>query len=151
MARPGVPGDHSDLLASVLFLGTGALGFWLSRDLAMGELAAMGPGYLPRAMSVVLIALGMLTGAIALRAKKASLAPVRLRIVGAVLMAVTGFAALAPVLGLIIGSLWLVGVSRIAYKGASLRETALLALALTATSVLVFAAGLGVQIKVWPL
>lgn len=66
-------------------------------------------------------------------------------------MAVTGFAALAPVLGLIIGSLWLVGVSRIAYKGASLRETALLALALTATSVLVFAAGLGVQIKVWPL
>lgn len=151
MRRFALAGDQTDLLASLLFLAVGGLGLWLGRDLSTGELASMGPGYVPRVLSLSLLALGIATGLKGLRGARVSLVPVQARVVVAVLVAVVGFAIIVPSVGLVVGCLWLVGVSRMAVRGVPTRETLILMGLLTAGSVVVFAVCLGVQVRIWPV
>jgi hypothetical protein len=47
-----------NFLAGFLFIAFGAFGMWLARDLDAGTASDMGPGYFPRVICVLLIALG---------------------------------------------------------------------------------------------
>jgi Tripartite tricarboxylate transporter TctB family len=49
---------RADLWAGVLFAGVGALGLWVGADYSMGVASRIGPGYLPRLLSILLLALG---------------------------------------------------------------------------------------------
>jgi hypothetical protein len=48
-----------NLAAGLMFVAFGAFGLWLARDLDAGTAADMGAGYFPRAVSFVLIAIGI--------------------------------------------------------------------------------------------
>jgi putative tricarboxylic transport membrane protein len=47
-----------NFLAGLMFIGFGLLGLWLSMPLDNGTLSDMGPGYFPRAISILLVLLG---------------------------------------------------------------------------------------------
>jgi hypothetical protein len=49
---------RADLWAGLLFAGVGALGLWVGADYSMGVASRIGPGYLPRLLSILLLALG---------------------------------------------------------------------------------------------
>lgn len=48
-----------DFLAGLMFIAFGVLGIWLGWPLDAGTASDMGPGYFPRAISIVLILLGI--------------------------------------------------------------------------------------------
>jgi hypothetical protein len=52
-------GNRPDLLTAALFVGLGGLGLFMSRDLDMGSLSQMGPGFLPRVVGWLLIVVGL--------------------------------------------------------------------------------------------
>jgi Tripartite tricarboxylate transporter TctB family len=47
-----------DLLAGLMYTAFGLFGLWLGRDLEVGSASDMGPGYFPRIICILLIALG---------------------------------------------------------------------------------------------
>lgn len=49
---------RADLWAGGLFASVGALGLWVGADYSMGVASRIGPGYLPRLLSILLLALG---------------------------------------------------------------------------------------------
>ena len=51
---------RQDTLGGAVVIAVGALGYWLGSDLAVGTLGGMGPGMVPKALSVLLAALGAL-------------------------------------------------------------------------------------------
>ena len=68
MAAPGTQrGDRPDLLTAGLFIGIGMLGLVMSRHLDFGSLARMGPGFMPRIVCLLLVAVGLIVGISALR------------------------------------------------------------------------------------
>jgi len=151
MAGPSVArkGDGPDLLTAGLFIGFGALGFWLARDLDQGTLAQMGAGYLPRAVCGLLILLGGVIGAVALRRRAEAIEPMRLRPLLVIFLSIVGFAYLCEHGGFVLASLWLIIAGSLADPGGRWRTTLMLAGGLTAFGALVFVYGLGVQIELW--
>lgn len=147
----GARGNHADFQAAALFAASGTLGLWLSVGLSTGTLADMGPGFMPRVFSVLLIILGVMTALVGAWSPRQARAPVHWRALLAVLTGVVGFALIAPIGGIVVACLWIVGASRAAVPRAPLAETAWLALGLAAASALVFVVGLKVQMPVWPL
>ena len=64
--KAGSTGDRPDFLTAALFVGFGALGLWAGRDLTLGTVSAMGPGYLPRVVCWLLIVVGAAVGGLGL-------------------------------------------------------------------------------------
>jgi hypothetical protein len=53
--------QNRDFLAGLLFLLIGGIGFYVALTYPFGTLQRMGPGYLPRMLSGVLVAFGLVT------------------------------------------------------------------------------------------
>lgn len=51
-----------DLCFAVFLIALGALGFSLSNQLSIGNAAAMGPGYVPRGLSILIMVYGLALG-----------------------------------------------------------------------------------------
>jgi hypothetical protein len=143
-------GDQPDLLAGLIFIFIGALGFWGGRALEMGEAASMGPGYLPRVASGLILLIGLGVTIIGLMRSGEPLEAIRPRPLLVILIAVAGFAYAAGSLGLVIALAWLIGIGSLADPESRLREIAISIVALTIFSIVVFVLGLGVQIKLGP-
>lgn len=152
MAGPSSPekGDRPDLLTAVLFVGLGGLGLFMSRGLDMGTMSQMGPGFLPRVVCWLLIAVGLGVGIPALRAPAQGIEAMRLRPVAVITIAIVGFAYAATHLGFVLASLWLIIFGAFAEPGLRWREIVPLAIGLTIFGALVFVYGLGVQVPLWP-
>jgi hypothetical protein len=50
---------RADLWAGLLFAGVGALSLWVGADYSMGVASRIGPGYLPRLLGILLLAIGV--------------------------------------------------------------------------------------------
>jgi hypothetical protein len=146
----GVPASKPDALAGGLFIALGAFGLWAGRDLEMGTLAAMGSGYLPRALSAGVVLIGLFVLALSLRGKVEPISVVRLRPIAMILIAIGGFAVAASYFGFIVATAWVVGVGSLADKNWRAVELVWLVLGLTVFAVAVFIYGLGVQMKLGP-
>lgn len=149
LSSPG-KGDRPDLLTAALFIGLGGLGLFMSRGLDAGTLAQMGPGFLPRVVCVLLIAVGIAVGLPALRAPAHHIEAMRLRPVAVITVAIVGFAYAATHLGFVLAALWLVVAGAFAEPNMRWREIVPLAIGLTIFGALVFVYGLGVQVPLWP-
>ena len=148
---PSGKGDRPDLLTAALFIGLGGLGLVMSRDLETGSLSQMGPGFLPRIVCFLLLAVGLAVGLPALRRPAKEIEAIRLRPVAVITIAVVGFAYAATHLGFVLAALWLVIAGAFAEPGTRLREIVPLAIGLTIFGALVFVYGLGVQVPLWPM
>jgi Tripartite tricarboxylate transporter TctB family len=143
--------DQPRLLAATLFITAGVVALWEGRTLEVGELASMGPGYMPRVLALMLIAIGVLAGARGWLGTAQPLSQTRLRPLLAVFAAVAGFAGLLALKGgLVLAAAWLLAVASLATPQWRAKEVLRSAAFLIPMTVLIFVAGLGLQIKVWP-
>ncbi len=139
-----------NLLAGLMFIAFGLAGLWLARDLDFGAASDMGPGYLPRAVCALLIALGgALAAASLIRAGEPAEGwawkPLLL-----ITLSALAFAFLLKPIGLV-GTLAVTTVLASA-AGTLLRPLRLAALAavLIAVNVGIFVLALKMPIPLWP-
>nr|WP_280924245.1 tripartite tricarboxylate transporter TctB family protein [Ciceribacter sp. S153] len=149
---------HRQLGPFCIIVGAAAL--WIARDYETGTFVAMGPGFFPKTVSMLLIALGafiLLAGGRDLPADDEQEAPVRghniadvLRVIGCVIGSIIIFGLTLKPFGLPIASFLMVVLASFARKRASIAQTLAAAVALAVFATLLFPLALGLQIPVLP-
>ena len=139
-----------DLAFAVFLVAIGALAFALSGELSIGTAAAMGPGYVPRGLAMIVMIYGVVLGARAAFSGSQPFPEVAWRPLLLLSAAVALFAVLLPLGGLALTSVVVVISSGFAAYDVRLRENAVLAVALAIFAVLLFVTVLGLPISVWP-
>ncbi len=140
-----------DLAFGIFLLALSALGFYGAADLAIGTTIRMGPGYIPRALSAIIGAMGLvlvvrgLTGARGERLEGWAWINVAL-ILGAFVV----FALTLERLGLVVAVASLVVISSIAAPDRKWHEIAIFAVGAAAFSAVLFKTLLGIPLKLWP-
>lgn len=139
-----------DLAFAVFLIALGGLALALASPLSVGTAAAMGPGYVPRGLAIVIMIYGAVLGVRALFTGRADMEPMAWRPLFLIFGAVAVFAVLLPVVGLAVTSFALVICAGFAAYDTRLRENAIAAVVLAAFAVVLFVMALGLPIPVWP-
>jgi hypothetical protein len=152
--------DWRDLLFGLFLVAVAAGALVATRKLTVGHAADMGAGYMPRVVSLGLLAFGLFfcarslwrAGLLQRRAAETAMPiePVQLRPLFAVLGAVGIFALTAEKLGLAIAAVVTIILASLATREGRLRETAPFALVLSGAAVLLFIKVLALPVPVWP-
>ena len=143
--------DQKDFLAGLIYILLGA-GFGLGAlSYRMGDAARMGPGYFPRALGMLLIAIGGVIAAQALRVAGPRFPRWPWRPTIVVLGSVVLFGAIVERSGLALSTVVLVFLASAASAEFRPREALVSAVVLAVLAVLVFAVGLQVQLPTWPV
>jgi hypothetical protein len=145
-ARLNVP----DLAFAAFLIALGAFAFALASELSVGTAAAMGPGYVPRALALLIMIYGLVLGARAAVAGWQAFPAIAVRPLLLVCAAVALFAVLLPLAGLALTSFVVVVCAGFAAYDVRVRENLVLAAALAAFAVGLFVAALGLPIPIWP-
>ena len=146
ISRVNVP----DLAFAAFLVALGALAFALASELTVGTAAAMGPGYVPRGLALIIMVYGAALGARAVFAGRQALPDIAWRPLLLVIASVAVFAVLLPLAGLALTSVAVVLCAGLAAYDVRLRENALLAVVLAIFAVLLFVTVLGLPIPIWP-
>lgn len=139
-----------DFVAGLLFIAFGVAAIVIGSYYPPGTAARMGPGYFPRLLGMLLVALGAI---IALRGLKLSGKPIAfgsLKPIVIVLGSVVLFALLSPHIGLVLASIMLIVMSSAGSREFRWKEALASAIVLAAGAVLVFVKGLGLLFSIWP-
>jgi hypothetical protein len=139
-----------DLAFGVFLVALGALAFGLASDLTVGTAASMGPGYVPRGLSILIMVYGIVLGVRAAFTGREPFTAVAWRPLILISASVALFGILLPVAGLAVTSIVVVVCAGFAAYDVRLRENAILALALAIFAVVLFVTVLGLPIPVWP-
>ena len=139
-----------DLAFAAFLVALGAFAFVLASELTVGTAAAMGPGYVPRGLALIIMVYGVVLGLRAAFTGQQAFPEIAWRPLILVSAAVALFAVLLPIVGLALTSLAVVTCSGLAAYDVRLRENALLAVALAIFAVLLFVTVLRLPIQVWP-
>ena len=145
-ARINIP----DLAFAAFLVALGALAFGLASQLSIGTAAAMGPGYVPRGLAILIMVYGLALGLRAMLAARLAFPAVELRPLLLISGSVALFAILLPFAGLALTSFALVLCAGAAAYDVHLRENAIAALTLAAFAVVLFIMILRLPIPVWP-
>jgi hypothetical protein len=139
-----------DFLAGIMFAGFGAVGLWLGRGLEKGTASAMGAGFFPGVISLILVILGLALAAIALTRGGERPAGWDWGAFAFIILSATAFAVLLKPLGLVFTLV--VTVLLASLGGRLLRPVPVLLLAasLVAVNVGIFVLALGMPIALWP-
>src|SRR5437867_3795083 len=89
-----------DLAFAAFLVAFGALAFALAGELSVGTAAAMGPGYVPRGLAMIIMVYGVVLGVRAAFSGQVPFPEVALRPIVFVGASVAVFAILLPILGL---------------------------------------------------
>ncbi|KAB1072662.1 tripartite tricarboxylate transporter TctB family protein [Methylobacterium planeticum] len=148
------------LAAGLGLVGLGLLGVWAGSDLPQGSMRAMGPGFLPRWLSVGITLCGLALAASGLLRDGQRLPSIALRGPAVVMLAILAFAltirpvAVGPLttpgLGLIVAGPLAILLAGYASPEARFRELVILALFLTAGCMLLFGDLLNLPIPIFP-
>jgi hypothetical protein len=139
-----------DLAFAVFLVALGALAFGLASSLSVGTAAAMGPGYVPRGLTIIIMIYGLVLGVRAMFAGAVTFPSIEWRPLFLILGSVAVFAVLLPVAGLALTSFALVICAGFAAYDVRVRENAIAAVTLAAFAVVLFVVALGLPIPVWP-
>jgi len=138
-----------DLSFAAFLVALGALAFALSSQLSIGSAAAMGPGYVPRGLSIIIMAYGLVLVVRAILSGWQSFPEIAFRPILLISASVALFAIMLPLVGLAITSFAVVICAGFAAYDVRLRENAVVALILSAFGVLLFVKALGLPIPIW--
>jgi hypothetical protein len=143
--------DLHDLLFGIFLILVAGGALLATRNLGVGSAAEMGPGYMPRAISLILMGFGVFfTGMGIFRSKGRGIERVHLRPLLGIMIAVGVFALLAESAGLVIAALSTVVIAGFAGPEHRLIEGIVFSLVLTACAVFLFVRVLLLPIPVWP-
>jgi hypothetical protein len=138
-----------DFWSGILFIAFGCAGLWFGRNIAVGTLSRMGPGFFPMMMSFALVGTGAFLVARSLvvagePVERSALWPQLL-----ILAAIVAFGLLIERVGLAVAVIAVAAVSGVAAQGLRWFELAALAVAMSAFSVVLFVYLLGQPVPVW--
>ena len=146
-------GNPRDFLAGLLFVAIGIATAIGASDYPLGTIRNIGPGYYPILLGIALTLLG---GAIAFKSLKSAAVPssdeggFAVRPLIFVIAAVVAFGLLVRPFGLGVAIIALIVISSFAGRDISVVRIALLCMAMTALSWLVFIYLLGLSMSMWP-
>jgi hypothetical protein len=146
----GIIRHPKDFFAGLMFIAFGVAALAIGSGYALGTAARMGPGYFPRILGFLLIAIGAV---VALRSLKLKGGPVRfgsLKPIVIVLGSVVLFGVLSPHIGLILAGVMLIVASSAGSSEFRWKEALISGIVLSIGAVLVFVWGLGLQFSIWP-
>lgn len=142
--------DWRDLILGLFLVAVASGALWTTRTLPVGNAADMGPGYMPRVVSLALLGFGLFfLGRGASRAG-AAIEPVQARPLLAILSAVGVFALTAERFGLAIASVVTVLLAGLATRETRALESIGFALLLSALAALLFIKVLALPVPLWP-
>lgn len=137
-----------DFLSGLLFICFGLAALYFGQKLALGTPVRMGPGYVPRMLSLVLLGLGLLTCIVALVAGSEPVEKPQLRPIGLVTIGVVCFGLLFERAGLLPALVVLILIASLANREFKLTEVIGNIIALSILCTLVFKVGLGMNISI---
>jgi hypothetical protein len=140
-----------DFWGGVLLIVVGGGAFWIALGYTMGTASEMGPGYFPRVLGGILVALGIATMVNGLRGREgARVGGWPWKGIALVLGSVITFGLLAPKYGIVAASVILIFGSGFAAHEVNVKWLALSAVLLAALAAAVFVFLLGVELPIWP-
>lgn len=142
--------DWPDLAFGAFLVAVAAGTLFATRGLAGGTAADMGPGYMPRALALILLAFGLFFAGRGVVRGPVGIDPVQLRPILGVGTAVGVFALLIESAGLALASFAAVLVAAGASRESRFFEVILFGLAITAAAVMLFIKALALPVSVWP-
>lgn len=137
-----------DFLAGVMFIAFGLGALYLGRNLAPGTTVRMGPGWVPHALSYVMLVLGAIISAVALLFGGETTEAPKWKPITMVTIGIICFALLFESTGLIPALIALVLISSLGGDEFKLTEVIGNMVALAVLCILVFKVGLGMNIYV---
>jgi hypothetical protein len=139
-----------DLLSGLFFLAVGLFLVGVGRNYPLGTLLRMGPGYFPILVGALmaLIGLALVVQSFLRPGEKASRPA--LKPLAQVTVSLFVFAVTLDRLGLVLATVILIVLSRLASPLGSWRGTAVLSVVMVATAVLIFHTVLDLPLKLWP-
>ena len=140
-----------DFWSGVLFIATGVATIVAGSKYTLGTAARMGPGYFPRILGILLIALGAVLALRALRLQGAPIPGWRLRPLLIVLGSVVLFGAIVQSVGVALSTVILIVTASAASHEFRPLESVIAGLLLAALAVGVFVVGLKLQLPIWPV
>ncbi len=142
--------DLQDLLFGAFLLAVAIAVTAATWKLRVGTAANMGPGYMPRALSLGIAGFGLCFVARAVLSPFHGIERPQPRAVFGILASVAVFALLAPSAGLAIATLATIVVAGLASTETRFIETLLFGVAMAAASVLLFIKALSLPVPAWP-
>jgi hypothetical protein len=143
--------DLHDLLFGIFLILVAGGALLATKDLNVGSAAEMGAGYMPRAISLILMGFGVFFTARGIFwGEGRGIERVHLRPLLGIMVAVAVFAFLAESAGLVLAALSTVVIAGFAGPEHRFVEGVLFSLVLTACAVLLFVRVLSLPIPVWP-
>ena len=139
-----------DFYAGLLFIAIGAAAIVIGSGYALGTAARMGPGYFPRILGILLLALG---GILALRALKLQGSPVprfKWRPTLVVLGSVVLFGFIVEHAGLLLSTIVLIVGASAASHEFRWKEALASGIFFALLAIAVFVLGLKLQLPIWP-
>jgi hypothetical protein len=140
----------NDVWAGLLFMAFGAVALFLSRTYAMGDATRMGPGYFPRALGLLLVALGAVQSIRGMRAQDKEFATWHWGPLATILLGLIAFCAMLKWLGLIVAGVALVFIASKASPEFKWKEALASGVVQAAIAVALFVYGLKIPLPIWP-
>lgn len=134
--------NNRDLIAGLLFIVLGALAVMLARDYPFGTTMRMGPGYFPTVLGVILLLFGVTVLARGIRSGEKVKGDWGWKPLALITLSIVLFGALLDRAGMIPACVATLVVAAAAGREFRLKEVLILAVVMTAFSVVVFLYGL---------
>ena len=137
-----------DFLSGVMFIAFGLIALYFGQKLALGTPVRMGPGYVPRMLSFILIGLGLVICIVAVATSPEPTEKPRWKPIGLVTLGVVCFGLLFESAGLLPAMIALTFIASNAGEEFDLKEVIGNMVALAILCTLVFKVGLGMNISI---
>jgi len=139
-----------DFWAGVLFVSIGLFAIVIGSNYTLGTAARMGPGYFPRILGILLVALGAMIAIRGVRVPGDPVPPFKWRPTLVVLGSVVLYGIIIQSIGVAISTVILIVSASAASHEFRFRESVIAGVLLSALAVFVFIVGLGLQLPIWP-
>jgi len=146
MLRVKSPQDFGSAIVIMLI---GVAGVYFGSDLTMGTAGRMGPGYFPRLLSWLIIAIGLFIGMKSLAVDGPEIQAPKFRPLFFVLLSIMIFGYMMKYVGLFITAIVLVLIAAYARRDVNLLETIAFGIVLSLATIGVFVYGLGQPLPAW--
>jgi Tripartite tricarboxylate transporter TctB family len=143
--------NSQDVLAGLLFAAVGLATLIFSQSYEIGTAARMGPGYFPRALGILLLALGATLTVRGYRSATNAKPQWLVRPLLVVLASVGVFSLVAPRLGVVVAGLLLVLISSTASREFSWKEALASGAVCGLAAAALFVYGLKIPLPIWPV
>ena len=143
--------NPQDFWAGVLFVVVGAIALWHGWSYPVGTIRQMGPGFVPRALSWVLLGIGAFLALRSVRTTGARITPCFLRPQVSILLSIVVFGLTIERFGLAPAVVLATIVAALASRQTKWTETVALAVLFAGVSVLLFIYLLGQSMQAWSL